>query len=296
MIKPIAFALTLLCSLSGFGQNLSQQLWQRSQNCHSMFEDMDDDGHVDYDEIVDDSKNGYLYISGTWPACGCGCSSTVAAYKSTKGDYTFIEKESWNCSWQYHVSSNKNLDAILPKQLLNKFFSEPIENYENQAMFYLNIDIPQIGTDTKIYLLPIPFGLHIKSNNVITYAIGESEGYANCKSLHGIKNIVANMQDKQTLTYLTNNEFEKIGEHDIQLINNSIGNDDSRFNSKSDLLVNLKSIEKVYKAYLQIAHEYIVLGWDRTNARFYIKETGNQVEKISFEAFLLKFEYWQAMC
>ena len=46
-------------------ETLSGILWGRVNNCYSMFEDMNDDGVLDFNKI-DDSQNGYLKISGSW--------------------------------------------------------------------------------------------------------------------------------------------------------------------------------------------------------------------------------------
>ena len=88
----IVFLLFMIMSFAANSyaqKTLSQQLWDQVQACYSNFEDMDEDGKPDF-TAVDDSRNGYLQISGDWPTCGCGCTSTVAAFKNHSGKYTFL--------------------------------------------------------------------------------------------------------------------------------------------------------------------------------------------------------------
>jgi len=79
-----------------------------------MFEDGDEDGKVDYDKIIDDSINGYLKVSGSFPTCGCYCSNTIGAYKTHSDKYTFVKKSVWGCSWKKEITSNDSLSKIFP--------------------------------------------------------------------------------------------------------------------------------------------------------------------------------------
>ena len=91
-MKFLIRLLFMLIPIIGMGQNkntLSKMLWDRVGVCFSNFEDMDEDGSPDFDKI-DDSKNGYLKISGSFPTCGCTCASAVAAYKNAAGSYTAL--------------------------------------------------------------------------------------------------------------------------------------------------------------------------------------------------------------
>ena len=37
-------------------KSLSNQLWDQVQNCASMYEDVDETGIIEYNELIDDSK------------------------------------------------------------------------------------------------------------------------------------------------------------------------------------------------------------------------------------------------
>lgn len=164
MRTTLFFLIAIFLSTAGFAQKtLSQQLWDQVQDCYNHFEDMDDDGKPDYDGI-DDSRNGYLKISGSWPTCGCGCATTVAAFKDNAGKYTFLKKSESNCNWEHIISSNRPMEEILPEGFGIKSFitNEEIPSVEN-AIFYYDMEIPQFGTDTKISIYLIPFGLVMKS-------------------------------------------------------------------------------------------------------------------------------------
>jgi hypothetical protein len=40
----------------------------------------------------------------------------------------------------------------------------------------------------------------------------------------------------------------------------------------------------------------VLLGWDKTKSRFYIKEKKNKVPTISFMDFLMNCKYWGPAC
>jgi hypothetical protein len=158
--------LLFLCQASHAQKNetLSEKLWKQVQSCYSMFEDIDDDGKVDYDEIIDDSKNGYLKVSGSWPTCGCNCENTIGAYKTSSNDYIFVKEYLWGCSWEKGLDLSDSASIIFPFDFeVNGFFQSQIENLDHIAYFYLDFDIPRKGTDTKVFIKPIPLGIKVES-------------------------------------------------------------------------------------------------------------------------------------
>ncbi|HRK53624.1 MAG TPA: hypothetical protein PK185_06895 [Cyclobacteriaceae bacterium] len=292
----VGVLLIYLCSNS-FGQSnntLSAQLWERVNDCYSMFEDMNDDGIVD-GEITDDSKNGFLQISGSWPTCGCDCTNIVGAYRGKDGTYTFLEQETWGCSWIKRISSNRNLDEVFPDDLAKAFASE-FDEKTVMACFFLSVDIPRIGTDTKLVLGVIPFGMSIQSNSIISFEYTEKESYSNCKSLYEIKSIARKIQNTETLDYIVNNKFNEISKHDIAIVNEAIGDDDSRFKSKDELVKSIQDIKRTYELYMLIEHESLTLGWNRDRSKFYIKERGAKPKVMTFMEFLMANRFWSPAC
>ncbi len=278
-------------------KSLSQQLWDEVQPCYSNFEDMDDDGKVDFDELIDDSKNGYLKISGSWPTCGCACNSTVGAFKDKSGKYTFVKKETYNCSWSFAVSANRDLKTVLPDDILSAgFFSNPISNFGEYAIFFLDIEIPQYGTDTKVSIELIPFGLLKKSNSVMAYSFSEEDDVIRVFPLYRLAELVEDVSDNKTIDYILNNQFEKINATDKKLIAGLIGDDMSQFKSETELAKHLKSMKKMYEIYQQINHQTLTLGWDKEKGKFYIKEKGSKPKEATFKEFITKNGFWGPVC
>lgn len=299
-MNKLKLLIILSISLNIYGQEnkkLSEALWERAQNCYSMFEDSDEDGTVDYAEIIDDSKNGYLKVSGSYPTCGCTCESTISAYKTNVDGYVFVEKNSWNCSWRKAITSSESLKEIFPFDFeADGFFSKNIENATQNATFYIDIEIPRKGTDTKVTIKMIPFGLHIKSAKNIEFAYSEELGYSNVSHYPShIFKIVKDLQDTETLDHLLNSRFDEISNRDMKLINESI-NDKNYFKNKVELVQYLKELKCKYDLYTKIKHESLVLGWNREKGTFYIKEKGVSPKKISFLDFLKTGDYWSALC
>jgi hypothetical protein len=275
---------------------LSEILWNRVNKCYSMFEDMDDDGIPDFYKI-DDSKNGYLKIWGGWPTCGCSCTSIIGAYKNSSGEFDILQFDEVICSWEKKISSNKALIEILPDGFgINSFILKELQEYTDNPIFFVSIEIPHLSTDTKIKLELIPFGLRPEGKGLLCYEYKELEGFSNCKSLLNIEDIAKNCQDNKTLDYIMNGEFEKISQIDNAVVFKEIGNDYSSFKSKEELQYSLIELHQIYKSYQLLEATEIMLGWDRQTSRFFIKEKSGKPENLSFKEFLINNEYWSPMC
>jgi len=298
-MKHFFYIILILIPIFGYGQttsSLSKMLWSRVENCHSMFEDMNDDGKPDFEKI-DDSKNGYLKISGGWPTCGCSCSSTVGAFKNQKGEYVLLQSDEVLCSWEKNNSSNKVLKDILPVNFgIKSFISQQIIDKVNKSIFYLDIEIPRVGTDTKVKIELIPFGLKAEGNEIICYEYRENEQNSNCKSLYRLKDIANDIKDNNTIELLLSGDFDKISQTDNNVINKAIGNDFSRFESKEEIQLYLIELKQIYDIYLMLESMELILGWNRQESRFFIKEKGDKPEKVTFKGFLSRNNYWSPMC
>lgn len=295
-MKQVFSIFLFLIPIMIFGQakkTLKEKLWERVKPCFSMFEDMDDDGTLDFDQI-DDARNGYLQISGEWPTCGCSCSSTVGAFKNSRGEYTFLQSDAVVCDWERRISSNRPIEDLLPEGFgIHAFTSGPIEDHLNGSAFFLDVEIPQKGTDTKVKLELIPFGLSVKGDQIIGFEYKQQQPY---KSFRGIRKIAANVEKEATIDHILNGDFEKISVADQQLIQNQIDIEGIGFNSQSELRDALIMLENIYEIYNQLKTKELTLGWNRMESRFFIKRKGKPVEKESFINFLLKNPYWDVMC
>ena len=274
-------------------ETLSGILWGRVNNCYSMFEDMDDDGVLDFNKI-DDSQNGYLKISGSWPTCGCSCNSTVGAYKNSEGKYVILQSDQVECSWERKISSNLELKEVLPIDFgINSFTSEHIDSESDYSVFFIDIEIPRIGTDTKVKIELVPFGLRPKGENLICFGYKVEKPY---KFLYGIRNVAKGISDPNTISYLLNGSFDKISSSDNTLISKLLGPEDDRFESMEELSEYLKELKNTYDLYCKLKTNELILGWNRNESRFFIKGTGEKIPEISFREFLINNSYWSWMC
>ncbi|MGB1217431.1 MAG: hypothetical protein ACPG5P_06120, partial [Saprospiraceae bacterium] len=252
-MKHISLVLVVIIPILGFGQTqqtLSKILWSRVNNCYSMFEDWNEDGVPEFDKI-DDAKNGYLKISGSWPTCGCSCSSEVGAYKDNDGEYTILQSDEIVCSWERKISSNKELKDILPLDFgVNSFMIEHIDDKSYAPIFLIDFEIPRIGTDTKVRLELIPLGLFPQGDNLICFEYKEQQAR---KPLHGIRNIAKEIADTNSLTHLLNGDFDKISAVDKDLISKEIGTADSHFKSITEIQEYLIKLKKTYDVYANLA-------------------------------------------
>ncbi|MGM0581596.1 MAG: hypothetical protein ACQETL_12990 [Bacteroidota bacterium] len=289
----------LLLPILTFGQStetLSDLLWNSVNSCYSRFEDMNDDGIPEFDKI-DDAANGFLQISGSWPTCGCSCKATVGAYKNDKGEYTTLQSEDFLCSWRRKISSNKSLEDILPRGFgLQSFTSKDITEQIDYPIFFIDFEIPRIGTETKAKIELVPFGLKPDGNKLHCFEYMEKPTYENCKSEYRIKDISKDINEPTTLDFLIKGEFNQISKADYEVIEDAIGNDDSRFSSIKEIQNTLINLQEIYSIYSVLESTEIILGWDRHTSNFYIKEKIEKNEDLTFQEFLIKNKYWGASC
>lgn len=299
MKAHIATTLLLLISAVTISQtktSLSEQLWDRVRHCQSMLENSDGEEGVAYETLVDDSKNGYLQIAGSYPTCGCRCQTTVAAYKDIKGEYTFLSQELWLCSWRNTLSSNKELKAVFPSDLLdNGFFSEALKDSVGTAYFYLDIELPQVGTDTKVSIERIPLGLQKKNNSILAYHYSE-EDLGIASKIMQIRNIAQHIKDENFYLAIANKQADEFFAYESKAINSAIGDDLSSYQSKKELYASFLQLKHAYDLYCSITHQTLILAWDKTSARFFIKSKHDKPQVISFRNFLLNSTYWSAIC
>lgn len=293
----------LLLLLGGYSftsaqNSLSEQLWERVKNCNLALEDMDDDGMIDYETFIDDSKNGYLSISGSYPTCGCSCSSTVGAFKTAKGAYVFLDQSYWSCSWEHQISSNRPLNALFPSNLEKELFGEN-EKSTDRAFFYLSLKIPQFGTLTEVEIKTIPFGLKVATEgSLITYGYSQEKNVETYAS-YQIEMISRDCEHPETIEHLLNRTYDQIDAGDMELIQGVIKKndyDDSRFASIEDISLQMNLLKRAYEAYGSLQYDKITLGWDKSKEQFYIKSKDRKPMKMSFKEFIEEMIYWSPIC
>lgn len=303
-IWSMTTAIFIFCSLFVSGQSnaeLSKQLWNRVQTCYSQFEEKDGDGEFNFTKI-DDSPNGYLRVYGDWPTCGCSCNSIVRAYKAANGEYTLLQREEFPCNWGNSVSSNRRMSEILPENFnLNAFSADEIITTNQFIVFFLDVEIPRVGTETTFNLELIPFGLFIKSDSLLTYNLSDTiqkEAYWRYKTyLSEIRKIAKNIKDDNTLSLLLYQDYDAINEFDMSIIEQSIGDKSwEKYESVDVLSEKLQLLKNVFDIYMQLDFTSIVMEWDREEARFFIKSKLGKPFRISFKEFLQENKYWSLIC
>jgi len=300
MKNAVFLTILILLSKIPYAQNnepLSDRLWQQVQSCYSMFEDMDEDGKLDYDEIIDDSKNGYLKVSGSWPTCGCSCVNTIGAYRTRSNDYVFIKEYEWECSWKKGLDLSDSASVVFPFDFeVDGVFQTPIENAHHNAYFYFDFDIPRKGTDTKVFVKPIPLGIKVESEKNIVFGYSEKPHFSYSAKLFNIRIIASNTEGDDCLEKILSNKFNEISASDKKIVDEAIGSDDSRFKTEKELAECFQELKRIYDIYTQISYDWLILGWNRDEGAFYIKEKGKRSKPDSFKEFLKNTQMWSPAC
>jgi hypothetical protein len=290
------FLLTISIGFSQSQKSLSELLWERVDACYNNFEDMNDDGKPDFEKI-DDSQNGYLKVWGGYPTCGCTCSSTVGAYKNSKGEFIFLQSDEFDCQWKKENSSNKSMEEIMPDNFgVNSFSSQNVNDNLKSPAFFIEFEIPRVGTDTKVKIELVPFGLKPSGSDPICYSYKQDPSLMNWTPINSIKDIAKGITSDKTLEFIIVGDFENIASEDEKVISKSIGLGFGKFKTKTDLQNTLKELRLAYDIYNQLDYNELILGWNRNESKFYIKDNGSKSSKQTFREFLIKNDYWSPKC
>lgn len=277
--------------------NLRDHLLSRVKTCQTMIGNAapeNADGRMD---IIDDVANGYVQVSAEWPPCGCNCKVTAAAFKSSDGSYTIMHMEEWGCSWTRRVAAYPPLHVIFPEDLTIAAFIPPAdgETGDGTAWFYLDAGLPRVGTDVKLTIRTIPFGMRMESQGLLAYGYAEADGASNCTMLFRIRDMAEHL-DEAALETVMAGRLDLLSPEAGAAVRSVIGDDASRFRSVEDLSGHLKRLWRIYDLYCRIEHEWVVLAWEREKATFYIRDRGPAVTPPSFREFLLREQYWSPEC
>ena len=293
MKKSLIFL--FLIPIISWGQTkptLNDLMWSRVQDCYSNLNE-ENEGENSNFEKIDDTKNGYLSISGTYPTCGCYCKSVVGAYKDKNEEYTLLQLDYNTCSWQKKISANKPLEEVLPDSFgISCFLDSDFSEKVSTPIFYLNTSIPRVGTKTKITLEVIPFGLKPKVKGAICYDYGEEN--SSLKSYLAVKLLVQKLTHDNSLNLIMSKRFEKLSLADLTLMEDIIN--DGYIDSRQELVTMLTELKDIYTLYMRLNHKSITLEWDKIKSRFFISSKGGKPEQISFKTFLLENKYWSPIC
>jgi len=157
------------------------------------------------------------------------------------------------------------------------------------------MEIPQYGTDSKISIHLIPFGLYMKSNSALSNGYKQDWDNQNFSMLSPLKRLGEEILDDQVLFDIANADFDKLIEEDQRLIEEVI-DESPHIQSPADVSMLLNDIYTAYKYYLSIKHKSFLLGWDKAKSRFYIKSKGEEVELMTFKQFIEEAIFWGPIC
>ena len=276
--------------------NLKEQLWNRIQSITEYTDSNSIGGMEDLITVIDDTKNGYLKVSGEFPPCGCLTSETVAAFKDINGNYTLLEEETNACNWKYSILSNKKIATILPADFgIENFIPAIKQDTTKQALFFLTFDIPRYGTATKVTLELIPLGMSIKSDTPLVYHISQEVKNTTLKELKKMHQLVLSLSD-EGIDLISKGKNKILSNNNLKVLNHYQQN--YKENSLEFFRNHLKHLKRIYNLYRQIKYKSILLKWDKTTAKFYIKEKEKSVKKMSFHQFVRSslLRYWSANC
>lgn len=293
-MKHFFISLLLVVSICGTikaqpQSDLQKKLWAQVEECYGY------NGENSIFSKTDDSKNGYLQVSGMWPTCGCYCRTTAGAYKNSTGNYIILKESEYACSWKNEFNADTDLKNILPENFnINTFIPDYIDKpeFKTPPHFFLRVAIPQKGTDTKITLELLPFGIKTNDNSILVTQYNDSS----TELLTGIKSIATKIKDSKTFDLLLKKDYQNISAYDLAIIKSEI-NDQNALSSFDELSAQLEKMKYAHEFLNKIVYDKIILGWDKNKTRFYVKtKIKSKQNPISFIDFLKKHTYWVPYC
>ena len=272
-------------------KTLSEQLWKHANTCYENF-----DEETKPETIIDDSKNGYLHIAGTYPTCGCYCESTVGAYKKDNNEYTFLSYSKDLCYFSKKVSSNQPLNEIVSEKLSIKTFLKPSYSPQKDsiASYILTPKIPQKGTVTTFTLEQIPFGIYEPSSNIMVFE--QASNISKTNYFH-LKDLVLQIENNNFFENLAKKEYQKINSKEMDVLTNYIHTNEY-YKTIEEMSSVLAEKYNTYLIYKNLEYDTLIMDWNKKTGKFYIKEKLliHINPNISFREFLLKSPEWLAAC
>jgi predicted house-cleaning noncanonical NTP pyrophosphatase (MazG superfamily) len=295
----LTFCFTLLFSI-GNCQSLKQKLWDFSSACHKAIRqgyedsyDKEPESLKDYcNTCIDDSGNGYLFIEGSWPTCGCSCHSEIGAFRTSQGNYSLIKYESWPCSNRFGVYSTENIVDIMPENLGLQSFNLQTQN-DSINYFHLEMEIPRIGTNTKVKLRLFPIGQVGIGTTGISYNTESSKIIY--PQLYSLDDIIEALGNEQHLNTLMTRELNELPEIVKEKLLSELG-ESSAFKTVEELMIKLRFIRNIYNKYISLQYDEMILSWNRGEGRFYVKEKLGSPSKMSFYEFIKNANYFSYAC
>ncbi|CAN0603043.1 unnamed protein product, partial [Ectocarpus sp. 12 AP-2014] len=185
------------------------------------------------------------------------------------------------------------LEDILPVGFgIHEFMRDSLTTSFENPIFYAQVLVPRKGTDTRVKLAVVPFGLRPKGNGLLCYSYDETN--VNQKPLYKLLGFAKNIQNEESLNQLLSGDYNAIPPMDKKQLDSYIAEDS--FRSMDEIRNHLITLKKIYDVYLRIAHEEITLSWNRKAGRFDIKDKGTSPTTLTFQEFLIQQRYWMAMC
>lgn len=279
-----------------YAESMEAMLWKQVDSCYSQLKD--EEAESSDAEIVEDTRNGYLSVSGSYPACGCACSNTAAAYKKANGDYLYFGNESWSCSLSYRVYASEPLESILPEGFgFDSFMDEPAETIPD-GLFYIRSMIPRKGTDTTIVISETPFGMVKGCDSALCYDLS-GDSWQTSTGMHELRSLLDESADEKLIDKLLDGRFRALLPAEVELIGAALGESSCSREGcpiATKLHEYLKIIHRKYSVYKKLKYKEIVLGWDKKAGRFIVKNRIKIVNHQSFYQFLTSGEFLAVMC
>lgn len=298
-MKPSLVIICLLVSSYLVAQKsvLADMLWAEAGGRIDISED-----HGGEYEITDDSKNGYLKVAFTEDGCGCYSETTIGAYKSSNGKYTALKMDWDGCEWRKTLSSNKDLNSKLPKDFgLHTFLpkSKETEYQITSAVFYLEAEIPQKGTDTQLNLSYIPFGIHMTpEDHVLNYEYKQVNEHGGSNFLYSgaLQAMLRKISNENTLECILERSVDDIIPEDKKIVEKLYGKGNP-YSGINELATQIHQLKTIYEISKDVEYKAIILSWNREEARFYIKEKiKNVAPEMSFLEFIRELPFLVAIC
>lgn len=299
-MKYLTIAICLLFSNDIVSQtsSLADMLWAEAGG-RLLHRDTDEKSRT---TITDDAANGYLRVFYEDEGCGCPFDTTVAAYKKADGEFTILKTYWDGCGNQRTFSANTDLASVLPEDFgLQTFVPNSMEKaYDiDSAVFYLNVELPRNGTDTKIDLSYIPFGLQVEPTDQVlahSYARKADENGSNSVYMEEIQDMFRKLSDEKTILHILNGGAEKITEGDKGIVKCLYG-EGNRYRSIAELSVPIAELRAIYETSKDVEYKSVILGWNRETSRFYVKKKiKNNAPERSFLEFVRQFPFLMAVC
>jgi len=261
------------------------------------YEAVTDTDELSPERWIFEPANGYAEVYGAYPACGCTCSSTTAAFRVGDGSYRMLSRTAWKCSWAKGLVGD-DWDNVLPPDLRETLLPGQSKD-AGVGVVSLDVRLPRKGTDTVLEVNLIPMGLDLPCPGRVCHYQTDREGSRG--SFYAQADLVKKLMEgglrSDALVALAKDGPSALSEPSQALVQRVMGEASDPVVALAGVRLFLGQAWERWEVVRTLTAQELLLRWDRERGVFVVVPEGTRPPKLkAFEDYLQAVGTYSPMC